>query len=131
MSVAQDECLTKVQTIAIIDDDESVRVSVDFLVRSLGYTACSFASADAFLRSAQLHSVSCVIADVRMPTMSGIELQAHLRSEGYKVPFIFITAAQEECVRRQAFDDGAICFLNKPIDEETLIVCLDRAVEER
>lgn len=123
------ECLTTVPTIAIIDDDESIRTGLHFLVASLGYNACTFASAADFLQSEQLHSASCVITDVRMPVMSGIQLQAHLRSTGYKVPFIFVTAVPEDGIRRQAFMDGAICFLNKPLDDQALIACLDTAMQ--
>jgi FixJ family two-component response regulator len=121
--------LTTAPTIAIIDDDESIRTGLDFLVTSLGYRVYTFASAADFLQSEQLHSASCVITDVRMPVMSGIELQTHLRSTGYKVPFIFITAVPEESIRRQAFNDGAICFLNKPLHDQALIACLDMVIQ--
>ena len=115
--------------ISIIDDDESIRAGLNNLVKSYGYIAHTFASADAFLQSAQLHNSWCVIADVRMPVMSGVQLQSHLRSQGYQVPFIFITAIPDESSRRQAFKDGAICFLTKPFDESNLIGCLDAARE--
>jgi len=121
--------LTKAPTIAIIDDDESVRTGLHFLVTSLGYDVCTFGSAADFLQSGRLDDASCVISDVRMPFMSGIQLQAHLRSTGYKVPFIFITAIPEESIRRQAFNDGAIGFLNKPLDDEALIACLQKALQ--
>ena len=116
-------------TIAIIEDDESIRTGVHFLVTSLGYSAYTFGSAADFLKSKQLHNVSCVITDVRMPVMSGIQLQAHLRSTGYKIPFIFITAVPDESIRKQAFDDGAIGFLNKPVDDQALIACLDKVMQ--
>jgi FixJ family two-component response regulator len=121
--------LTKAPTIAIIDDDESIRTGLHFLVTSLGYDGYTFGSAADFLQSGQLDDASCVISDVRMPFMSGIQLQAHLRSTGYKVPFIFITAIPEESIRRQAFNDGAIGFLNKPLDDEALIACLQKALQ--
>jgi FixJ family two-component response regulator len=121
--------LTTAPVISIIDDDESIRAGLNNLVKSHGYIAHTFASADAFLQSAQLHNSWCVIADVRMPVMSGVQLQSHLRSQGYQVPFIFITAIPDESSRRQAFDDGAICFLTKPFDESNLIGCLDAARE--
>jgi FixJ family two-component response regulator len=123
--------LTTAPAIAIIDDDESIRTGLDFLVTSLGYNVYTFASAADFLQSEQLHNASCVITDVRMPFMSGIQLQAHLRGTGYKVPFIFITAVPEESIRRQAFNDGAIGFLNKPVDNQALIACLDNAIQRR
>jgi FixJ family two-component response regulator len=122
--------LSAIPVISIIDDDESIRAGLNNLVRSLGYAVHAFASAEAFLQSAQLHNTSCVIADVRMPDMTGVELQSHLRSQGSRVPFIFITAVPEESTRRQALREGAIGFMTKPLDESTLISCLDTAVEQ-
>jgi FixJ family two-component response regulator len=127
----KDKYLTTVPVISIIDDDASIRAGLNNLVRSLGYIVCPFASAEAFLQSAQLRNTWCVIADVRMPVMSGVELQSHLRGQGSRVPFIFITAAPEESVRNRAFSDGALCFLTKPFDEDILIDCLNKAVEQR
>jgi FixJ family two-component response regulator len=123
--------LTAVPVIAIVDDDESTRVGLGNLVRSLDYIVYVFASAEAFLQSPQLSNAWCVIADVSMPDMSGVQLQSHLRSQGSQLPFIFITAVPEESSRKQALDDGAICFLTKPLDEDALIVCLNAAVERR
>ena len=114
--------------ISVIDDDASIRAGLDNLVRSLGYVVCTFDSAEAFLQSAELDDVWCVIADVRMPTMSGVQLQSHLRRQGCRLPFLFITAVPTEKTRKQALDDGAICFLTKHFDEETLIGCLDVAI---
>lgn len=122
--------MTKAPTIAIIDDDETARTGLYFLVTSLGYNACTFGSATDFLQSAQLHDASCVISDVRMPVMTGIQLQAHMRTAGHKVPFIFITGVPEEGIRQQAFKDGAVGFLNKPLDAQALLGCLKRAVGE-
>jgi FixJ family two-component response regulator len=129
--VAKESVLTAVPVISIIDDDESIRVGLNYLVKSLGYLPYTFASAEAFLQSGQLPGSWCVIADVRMPTMSGIQLQSHLRSQGNQIPFIFITAVPEESTRKQALSEGAICFLTKPFDESLLISCLDTAVEQR
>jgi FixJ family two-component response regulator len=114
--------------ISIIDDDASVRAATHRLVRSLGYIAHTFASADDFLRSSQLNDTSCVIADVQMPGMSGIELQTFLQTQGHRLPIIFITAFPEENVRAQALEAGAACFLSKPFDARTLIECLDAAM---
>ncbi|WP_275944993.1 response regulator [Bradyrhizobium sp. dw_411] len=122
--------MTVAPAISIIDDDASIRAGLNNLVRSLGYIVSTFSSAAAFLQSTQLHKTCCVIADVRMPAMSGVELQSHLRSQGYKVPFIFITAVPDEATRKQALDDGAICFLTKPFDEGTLIECLNTALDQ-
>jgi FixJ family two-component response regulator len=121
--------LTRAPTIAIIDDDESIRTGLRFLVTSLGYNVYTFGSAADFLQSEQLHNASCVISDVRMPFMSGVQLQARLRSTGYKVPFIFITAVPEESIRRQALSEGAVGFLSKPLDDQALIACLDKALQ--
>jgi FixJ family two-component response regulator len=116
-----------VAVISIIDDDASVRVATHRLVRSLGHVAHTFASADDFLRSSQLNDTSCVIADVHMPGMSGIELQNLLKTQGHRLPIIFITAFPEESVR--ALEAGAACFLSKPFDAQILIKHLDAAVK--
>lgn len=117
--------------ISIIDDNGSVRAATCNLVRSLGYIVHAFASAEEFLRSPRLNDTSCVIADVQMPTMSGLELQAHLLAEGYRVPFIFITAFSVDTARVQALKAGATCFLTKPFAGEALINCLDAALQGR
>jgi FixJ family two-component response regulator len=114
--------------ISIIDDDVSVRAATCNLVRSLGYIVHPFASAVEFLQSAYLHETSCVITDVQMPAMTGIELQAHLRAQGHRVPFIFITAFPVEISRRRALEAGSICFLTKPFDGDVLIKCLASAL---
>lgn len=114
--------------ITVIDDDASFRTAVDSLLRARGYTVYTFASAADFLRSPQLDKTCCVIADVQMPAMSGIELQALLRKQRRNVPFIFITAFPEEAVRVRALADGAIGFLAKPFDSPTLIRCVEAAL---
>jgi FixJ family two-component response regulator len=121
--------VSKLQVISVIDDDSSVRAATDNLLRSLGYAVCTFVSADEFLRSAHLNDTSCVIADVQMPGMSGVDLQARLLAQGYRVPFIFITAFPENTIRARALEAGAICFLTKPFDRLTLIRCLDAALD--
>jgi FixJ family two-component response regulator len=98
-------------------------------VRSLGYAVHTFASAEEFLRSSHLGDTSCVITDIRMPTMSGLELQAHLLAGGHSLPFIFITAFAVESDRARALKAGAVCYLTKPFDGEALIACLDAALE--
>ena len=123
--------LTTEPVISVIDDDESVRTAIRNLLVSLGYIVHVFASAEAFLQSAQLQNSRCVIVDVRMPGMSGIELQARVRAEANRVPFVFISAAPEESIRTRALEDGAVCFLTKPFDEDILIKCLDAAVKQR
>jgi FixJ family two-component response regulator len=103
-------------------------VAIDSLLRSRGYTVCTFASAVEFLQSPQLHDTSCVITDVRMPDMSGIELQTVLRSRAHSVPFIFITAFPDNSARVRAMRDGAACFLSKPFDAATLVKYVDAAI---
>ena len=121
--------MPQIPVISIIDDDASVRVATHNLIRSLGYTVHTFASADEFLRSPDLNDTSCVIADVQMPAMSGIELQSLLTARGQLLPFIFITAFPEETIRARAVKAGAIGFLSKPFDGPTLIKCLRAALE--
>jgi FixJ family two-component response regulator len=115
--------------ITVIDDDASFRTAVDSLLRARGYTVYPFASAAEFLRSPQLDKTCCVITDVQMPAMSGIELHSLLSKHGRRrVPFIFITAFPEEAVRVRALSDGATCFLTKPFDSTTLIKCIEAAL---
>ena len=115
--------------ISIVDDDGSVRAATRNLVRSLGYVVHTFASAEDFLRSPFLNETSCVITDVRMPEMSGLDLQAHLLAKGGRAfPFIFVTAFSVESDRDRALRAGATCFLSKPFDGETLIECLETAL---
>jgi FixJ family two-component response regulator len=121
----------KVPMISIIDDDASVREATKGFMRSLGYDATAFGSAEEFLRSGRVYDTSCVISDIRMPGMSGIELQGHLTAEGHCVPIIFVTAFAEERVRKHAMRAGALCFLSKPVNEERLIGCLDKALKSR
>ena len=121
--------MPQVPLISIIDDDPSVRVATNRLVRSLGYAAHTFASADGFLQSPHVNETACVIADVQMPGMSGIELQSHLIAQGRSVPMIFITAFPEESIRSRALKAGAVCFLSKPFDGTILIECIDIALK--
>ena len=114
--------------IAVVDDDASIRSAVDSLLRSRGYSVSTFQSAEALLESAELARLSCVITDVRMPSIGGIQLQAIMRDQGRTVPFIFVTAFPEAHVRTQALHGGAVCFLEKPFDAPTLIQCVERAL---
>ena len=123
--------MPQVPLISIIDDDPSVRVATNRLVRSLGYAAHTFVSADGFLQSPHVSDTACVIADVQMPGMSGIELQSHLIAQGCSVPMIFITAFPEESIRSRALKAGAVCFLSKPFDGTILIECIDIALKRR
>ncbi|MFK8252927.1 response regulator transcription factor [Ancylobacter terrae] len=114
--------------ISIIDDDEAVRTATASLVRSLGMKTTTFASAEEFLRSPCMRDTDCVITDVQMPGMSGVELQARLREAGRALPLIFITAFPEERIRRQVTEAGAIGFLSKPFEGTDIIACLDTAL---
>jgi FixJ family two-component response regulator len=120
--------LRRLPLISVVDDDASIRAATDSLLRSRGYIVGTFASAAEFLGSRQLDETSCVITDVRMPDMSGVELQTVLRNQGRATPFIFITAFPEESARRRALHDGAFCFLSKPFDAPTLIRCVEAAL---
>ena len=115
--------------ISVIDDDESTRNGTMRLVRSLGFVAHAFPSAHAFLHSKQLTKTACLISDIQMPEMSGIQLSDALRARGYDIPIIFVTAFYDDNLRAQAIDRGAICFLSKPFDGETLRRCLDSALQ--
>jgi FixJ family two-component response regulator len=114
--------------ISIVDDDESMRESTEELVRSLGYQVAAFASAEEFLQSDSVDSTSCLIADVQMPGLSGIDLQRWLIDRGVKMPMIFITAFPQEGTRLRAMTAGAIGYLGKPFSEESLLKCLDTAL---
>ena len=119
----------RVPTIAVIDDDESVRLATGNLVRSLGLCVIAFASAEEFLESPRFGEVSCVISDMQMPGMNGLELQQHLVLAAAQRPLIFITAFPEERLRKQAMEAGAIGFLDKQFEVRQLIECINRALD--
>jgi|SRR5262245_53322243 len=123
-----DSAMTKRALIAIVDDDESFRIAMATLMRSFGFGASSFASAEEFLESPQLGETSCVISDVQMPGISGLELQSRLASDNRQTPIIFITAFPDPRIRERALAGGAIGFLTKPFDGQALIQCVDRAL---
>ncbi len=120
--------MAKAHVISIIDDDPSVREATQSLVRSLGYSAQAFSSAEEYLQSGRVGDSSCVITDLHMPGMSGADLQDRLIAEGYRIPVIFVTAYFEERVRARVMDAGAFGFLRKPFSDESLIECLDKAL---
>jgi FixJ family two-component response regulator len=122
--------LSTLSVISVIDDDASVRAATDNLLSSHGYPVQTFASAEEFLRSAALDGSSCVIADVQMPAMSGLDLLTHMRSQGYKARFIFITAFPEASIRARALKAGAMCFLAKPFAAPELINWVEIALNE-
>ena len=115
--------------ISIVDDDESVRRTTKLLVESFGYRAAVFESAESFLRSDQLYDTSCLVVDVQMPGMNGLQLQSHLAAGGYSIPTIFITAYGDKESRRQAMEAGAVAFLAKPFNDEQLLKSIRSALQ--
>jgi FixJ family two-component response regulator len=114
--------------ISIIDDDHSLQVALVRLVRSFGYDARGFASAEEFIDSGIMQTCSCVITDVQMTGMSGIDLKRVMKERSCSVPVIVITARTEPGLKDSALASGAICFLRKPIDTKTLVQCIERAL---
>jgi FixJ family two-component response regulator len=109
------------KVVVVVDDDESVRESLEALIQTVGLRALAFSSAEEFLDSGQQGRTACLITDIRMPGMSGLELQTRLNEDRFKIPIIFITAHGEEKVRMQALRAGAVEFLIKPFDDEALL----------
>jgi FixJ family two-component response regulator len=120
--------VAELPVITIVDDDPSVRAGIARLLRSLGFSAYAFASATEFLLSPQLSDTACLIADVEMPGMSGVELQEHLIAHGHSTPIVFITAFPEGRIRDRVMSAGAVDFLRKPFNEVQLIECVERAL---
>ena len=125
------ELVTTPHVIAIVDDDKSFREAMARLMRSLGYSVAAFDSAECFLLSDRVNETDCLICDVRMPRMSGIELQKELIARRHRLPIIFVTAHPTEGAREDALAAGAVAFLSKPCNEDTLIALLDQALHGR
>jgi FixJ family two-component response regulator len=119
----------KPKMVAIIDDDDLMRTALRGLLKSAGVPAQSFASAEEFLRSGHQHDTACLITDIRMPGMSGLELQAQLNADHCRIPTIFITAHGDAKMRMQAMRAGAVEFLAKPFDDEALLESVRAAME--
>jgi len=117
-----------VHLISVVDDDESVREALSGLLRSLGFAVSAFASAEEFLASDQLASADCLILDVRMPGMGGIELQRQLVAGHYEIPVIFITAHEEDGMRARALSHGVEAVLIKPFSEEAILSAIHSAL---
>jgi len=115
--------------VAVIDDDESCRTALKEMLRSAGLSALAFASAEDFLKSGQQRQTACLISDIRMQGMSGLELQAKLNADRCRIPTIFITAHGDEKMRMQALRAGAVEFLAKPFDDEALLERVRTALE--
>ncbi|HJQ23793.1 MAG TPA: response regulator [Blastocatellia bacterium] len=114
--------------ISVVDDDVSVREAVESLIKSVGLKARAFASAEAFLSANDAQATACLILDVQMPGMSGLELQRQLTAAGYRIPIIFISAHSNDRIRAQALEGGAVDFLFKPFSEAALVDAVHAAL---
>ena len=121
--------MQNVSIVSIIDDDESVRLAVKSLVRSLGLMAYTFASAEEFLQSPHVNDTSCLITDVQLPGMNGLQLQSLVVAQRRDVPIIFVTAFPEERFQKGALEAGAVAFLSKPFDGQALITLVEGALK--
>jgi len=120
---------TKAKLVAIVDDDELMRSALQGMLKSVGFRSQAFESAEEFLNSGQQRQTACLIVDIRMPGMSGLELQAKLNAEHCRIPTIFITAHGDTKMRMQALRAGAVEFLAKPVDDEVLLDSVRAALE--
>jgi FixJ family two-component response regulator len=123
--------LPRTRMLALVDDDASVRQSIGRLIRSFGFTVMAFASAEEFLRFGSLQDTSCLVLDMHMPGMSGLQLQSHLVAAGYRIPIIFITAYPDERARVGALQAGAVDFLAKPFGDDALLSGIRSALKLR
>jgi len=116
--------------VAVVEDDASAREATSRLLQLLGYATASFASAEEFLNSGRVGDTACLITDVHLPGISGVELQGRLLSDGHRVPIIFVTAFFEEEIRERVLGDGAVGYLRKPLREQSLIACIEQALKQ-
>jgi FixJ family two-component response regulator len=123
--------MPKKPVISIVDDDEAVREGTKDLLTAVGYSVKAFVGADAFLKSRSAGGTSCLIADMRMPGMSGLELHSRLRDAGRRVPTILITAFPDDRTRARAMRAGVTCYLSKPFNEDDLLGCIRKALEPK
>ena len=121
--------MPKASLVSVVDDDEFFRESMRRLIRSLGYTVEAFPSAADFLASRGLDETACLIADIHMPGMTGVELYACLIEAGHKIPTILVTAYPDEGTQARVLKDGIVCYLLKPFDDNDLMDCVRKAVE--
>jgi FixJ family two-component response regulator len=121
--------MPSVPLMAIVDDDDALRTSLDNLLRSVGFGAHGFSSAEAFLRSNQVHETACLMLDVRMGGMNGLELQRQMVAANWQIPIIFITSHVDDDARARALEAGAVAFLYKPCREEDLLHAIDAALK--
>ncbi len=120
---------SKTKSVAIVDDDSSMRNALQGLLKSVGLLSRAFASAEEFLKSGEQYQTACLITDIRMPGISGLELQARLNAENCRIPTIFITAHGDAQMRMRALRAGAVEFLAKPFDDEALLETVRAALE--
>jgi FixJ family two-component response regulator len=123
--------MAKNALISVVEDDEPFRESMRKLMTALGYTVEAFPSAANFLASPRLAETACLVADVQMPGMTGIELHRHLVDAGYAIPMILVTAYPNEAARTRALKTGVVCYLQKPVDDDQLERCLRSALQSR
>jgi len=121
--------MAKPTLISVVEDDQPFRESMRKLMTALGYTVEAFPSAADFLASPLLTATACLVSDVHMPGMTGIELHRHLVAMGHRIPTILVTAYPDEIARKRAFKDGVVCYVSKPVDDEHLERCLRSALE--
>jgi len=121
--------MPRVPLISIVDDDDALRNSLDDLIRSIGFRTQGFPSADAFLSSNQARDTACLILDVRMPGMNGLDLQRQIVAANWRIPIIFITSHADDDARARALEAGAVAFLYKPFREEELLNAIDAALK--
>ena len=126
--IARQIPVSQTPLLACIDDDPSIREAIKGLLKASGLTAQTFSSAEEFLKFDRLEDTSCLIMDVQLGGMSGLQLQNHLAKSGYGIPIIFITAFPDERIRERALSAGAVCFLSKPVTKEGLLTCIHAAL---
>jgi FixJ family two-component response regulator len=120
--------MSNASLVSVVEDDQFFRESMRRLMRSLGYSVEAFSSAADFLASPRLGETTCLIADVNMPAMTGLELHRRLIEMGHAIPTILVTAYPDNDVRARALNDGVVCYLRKPVDEKHLMQCLRAAL---
>jgi FixJ family two-component response regulator len=120
--------MSKTSLVSLVEDDQFFRESMRRLMKSLGYSVEAFSSAADFLASPRLIETACLIADVHMPAMTGVELYRHLIDSGHAIPTILVTGYPNDVDRARALKDGVICYLRKPVDEKHLLRCLRAAL---
>ena len=125
---AQQKSASARSLVSVVDDDESIRESLPDLLSEFGFATRAFPSAEAFLSSDCVDDTKCLILDVIMPGMTGLDLQQELMRRGQKIPVIFITARKEEAIRARALKQGAVNFLNKPFSDTALLDALNKAL---